>query len=114
MDQRAEPGQPRTPTTTRTATGSARTRWPCSPGCASASSSGRRPAYAADATAAIEDVRPDLVVCSFFAIGAMVAAEGAGIPFDVLFPNTYLLPARGIPPLGLGLAPARGDERAGP
>ena len=65
-------------------------------------------AYAADAAAAIADVRPDLVVCSFFAIGAMVAAEGAGVAFDVLFPNTYLLPARGIPPLGLGLAPARG------
>ena len=69
---------------------------------------GPAPGYAADTTAAIEDVRPDLVVCSFFAIGAMVAAEGAGIPFDVLFPNTYLLPARGIPPVGLGLAPARG------
>ena len=32
----------------------------------------------------------------------------AGVPFDVLFPNAYLLPAPGIPPIGLGLAPARG------
>ena len=61
--------------------------------------------------------RPDLVVCSFFAFGAMVAAEAAGIPFDVLMPNIYLLPARGMPPLGLGLKPAagplgRGRDRA--
>ena len=39
--------------------------------------------------------RPDLVVCSQFAFGAMVAAEAAGIPFDVLMPNIYLLPAEG-------------------
>jgi UDP:flavonoid glycosyltransferase YjiC (YdhE family) len=63
--------------------------------------------YAADVTAAIADVRPDLVVCSFFAIGAMAAAEAAGVDFDVLFPNAYLLPASGIPPFGLGLAPAK-------
>jgi UDP:flavonoid glycosyltransferase YjiC (YdhE family) len=69
---------------------------------------GPAPEYAADTTAAIDDVRPDLVVCSFFAIGAMAAAEAAGLPFDVLFPNAYLLPTPGIPPVGLGLAPARG------
>ena len=27
--------------------------------------------------------------------------------FDVLFPNAYLLPAPGVPPVGLGLAPAK-------
>ena len=43
-----------------------------------------------------------------FALGAMVAAEGAGIPFDMLMPNIYLLPAAGMPPMGLGLQPARG------
>ena len=47
-------------------------------------------------------------MCSFFAYGAMVAAEAAGIPFDVLMPNAYLLPARGMPPLGLGVKPAAG------
>ena len=52
---------------------------------------GPAPAYAADVTSAIADVRPDLVVCSFFAIGAMAAAEAADVPFDVLFPNAYLL-----------------------
>ncbi len=69
---------------------------------------GPAPGYAADVTAAIADHRPDLVVCSFFAYGAMVAAEAAGIPFDVLMPNAYLLPARGMPPLGLGVKPAAG------
>lgn len=69
---------------------------------------GPGPAYAADTLAAIEDVRPDLVVCSFFAVGAMVGAEAAGLPFDVLFPNPYLLPAPGMPPMGLGLQPAKG------
>ena len=96
------------PTTTRTATGSARTRSPCSPGCASASSSGRRRRTPPTPRRRSRTSGRDLVVCSFFAIGAMVAAEAAGVPFDVLFPNAYLLPARGIPPFGLGLAPARG------
>lgn len=69
---------------------------------------GPAPAYAADTTAAIEELRPDLVVTSFFAYGAMVAAEAAGVPFDVLLPNAYLLPAPGMPPFGMGLQPARG------
>lgn len=64
--------------------------------------------YAADTTAAIEEVRPDLVVCSMFSLGSMVAAEAAGVPFDILLPNVYLLPADGMPPFGLGLRPARG------
>ena len=69
---------------------------------------GPAPAYAADTAAAIDELRPDLVVCSMFVIGGMVAAEAAGVPFDVLFPNPYLLPTPGIPPFGLGLRPAKG------
>ncbi|MCX5041955.1 glycosyltransferase [Aldersonia sp. NBC_00410] len=69
---------------------------------------GPAPAYAADTAAAIADVEPDLVVCSMFAMGAMAAAEAARVPFDVLFPNIYLLPAQGQPPMGFGLGPARG------
>jgi MGT family glycosyltransferase len=64
--------------------------------------------YAADAHDAITETRPDLVICSMFCLGAMVAAESAGTPFDVLFPNIYPLPAEGMPPFGLGLRPARG------
>ena len=64
--------------------------------------------YAGDVTAAIADDRPDVVLCSQFALGAMLAAEAAGIPFDVLMPNVYLLSAPGTPPMGMGLRPVRG------
>ena len=43
-----------------------------------------------------------------FCLGGMLAAEAARIPFVVLFPNVYPLPARGLPPFGMGLRPARG------
>ena len=66
------------------------------------------PAYAADFTAVLHEYRPDLAVCSFFALGAMVAAEAAGVRYDVLMPNTYVLPAAGKPPFGLGAQPASG------
>lgn len=35
---------------------------------------------AADLTATLGEHRPDIVVCSFFTVGAMVAAEAADIP----------------------------------
>jgi MGT family glycosyltransferase len=38
----------------------------------------------------------------------MVAAESVALPYDVLLPNAYLLPAPGMPPFGLGLQPATG------
>lgn len=62
--------------------------------------------YADDVLAAIAEVHPDLVVCSTMAPGAMVAAEAAGLPFDVLLPNVYLLPVAGRTPAGMGLRPA--------
>jgi UDP:flavonoid glycosyltransferase YjiC (YdhE family) len=64
--------------------------------------------YARDVIDGIRADRPDLVVVSFFAFGAMVAAEAEGVPFDVLLPNIYPLPAAGMPPFGMGLRPARG------
>ena len=64
--------------------------------------------YAADVDAAIAAHRPDVVLCAQFAFGAMVAAEAAAIPFDVLMPNVYLLPGEGVTPFGLGLRPAKG------
>ena len=69
---------------------------------------GPAPGQAVDTIAAIEVARPDLVVASFFGVGAMIAAESRGIPFDVLIPNVYMLPAPGMPPLGAGMSPARG------
>jgi|GEM_PF-91252 len=69
-----------------------------------------RPAsgYARDVTDAIRANRPDLVAVSFFAFGAMIAAEAENVPFDVLMPNIYPLPAPGLPPFGPGLRPAQG------
>lgn len=69
---------------------------------------GPAPGFASDLTAKMRDRRPDVVVCSFFTIGAMVAAEAAGIPYTVLMANIYGLPAPGMPPLGLGTQPATG------
>lgn len=64
--------------------------------------------YAADLLAAVDEHRPDTVVCSFFSIGAMVAAEAAGLPYVVMMANVYVLPARGMPPFGTGGKPAAG------
>lgn len=64
--------------------------------------------YAADVQEAIADRRPDVVVCSQFAFGAMIGAEAAGVGFVVLMPNIYVAPADGMPPQGLGLTPAKG------
>jgi MGT family glycosyltransferase len=69
---------------------------------------GPAPAYAQDVSHVIREARPDLVACSMFCLGGMVAAEAAGIPFDVVLPNVYPFPAPGLPPFGLGLQPARG------
>jgi UDP:flavonoid glycosyltransferase YjiC (YdhE family) len=70
--------------------------------------SGPAAGYAHDVTRAIRADRPDLVLTSFFAFGAMIAAEATATPFDVLMPNIYPLPASGLPPFGPGFAPARG------
>ncbi len=64
--------------------------------------------YVADVQQAVAEHRPDVVLCSQFAFGAMVAAEAARIPFVVFMPNVYLLPAEGMPPLGMGFKPAKG------
>jgi UDP:flavonoid glycosyltransferase YjiC (YdhE family) len=64
--------------------------------------------YARDVRDAIATERPDLVVTGFFAFGAMIAAEADSVPFDVLMPNIYPLPAPGLPPFGPGLSPAHG------
>ena len=75
-------------------------------------------AQADDAIEAIDEVEPDLVVTSGFASGAMIAAEARGVPFDLLMPNVYVLPAEGMPPFGAGLRPmpgvlGRARDRAG-
>ena len=69
---------------------------------------GPAPHYAADVIAAVDRNRPDRVVCSMFAVGAMVGAEASGISYDVLMPNIYALPAPKLPTFGLGGQPAVG------
>lgn len=69
---------------------------------------GPAPRYADEVMAAIETTRPHLVICSMFCVGAMVAAEAARRPFDVPMANVYPLPAEGMPPFGVGLAPGTG------
>ena len=69
---------------------------------------GPAPRYAQDVLEAIAETVPDLVVCSMFCVGGMLAAEAADIPFDVVIPNIYPFPADGLPPFGMGLRPARG------
>ena len=64
--------------------------------------------YAADVISAVDAHPPNRVVCSMFVVGAMVGAEAACIPYDVLMPNIYVLPARGLPPFGLGGQPPAG------
>ncbi|MCD2443096.1 glycosyltransferase [Agromyces sp. SYSU K20354] len=66
------------------------------------------PGQAADTIAAIDAIRPDLVVASSLALGAMIGAEARRVPFDILIPNAYPLPAKGMPPFGTGMSPARG------
>jgi MGT family glycosyltransferase len=64
--------------------------------------------YAHDVGDVITETRPSAVLCSMFCVGGMIAAEAAGIPFVVVLPNIYPLPAEGMPAFGIGLAPARG------
>jgi len=63
---------------------------------------------AAETGSALRELRPDAVVASFMLLGPQMAAEAAGIPFGVLMPNIYPVPAAGLPPFGTGWQPARG------
>ena len=62
---------------------------------------------AEDTRAQIMADRPDRVVTSFTAFGAMAAAQAADVSFDVLIPNIYPLPVTGLPAMGTGLKPSR-------
>lgn len=65
-------------------------------------------AYAGDVAAAVAAERPDVIVTDYLLLGAYVAAERAGIPLAALIHTIYPLPARGMPPYGMGFQPARG------
>ncbi|MET8422912.1 nucleotide disphospho-sugar-binding domain-containing protein [Nocardia sp. NPDC004860] len=64
--------------------------------------------FARDTADEIDAERPDLVLASFFAFGAMVAAQACEVPFSVLIPGIYPLPVEGGPPPGSGFGKAHG------
>jgi UDP:flavonoid glycosyltransferase YjiC (YdhE family) len=66
------------------------------------------PAWAEQFSAELQKERPDVVVIDFVLLGAIAAAEAAGIPAVVLMHNVMSRPLPGVPPYGPGLLPARG------
>lgn len=68
-------------------------------------------AFAREVDAAVERERPAGAVIDYMLTGAAAGARRAGVPAAGLVHNVYPLPAEGVPPFGMGLAPARG--RAG-
>ena len=68
-------------------------------------------AFAQEVVAAVERERPAGTVIDYMLTGAAAGARQAGVPAAALVHSVYPLPAEGVPPFGMGLAPARG--RAG-
>ncbi len=62
--------------------------------------------YAADTADAINAFHPDVVVPDSFLFGSIIAAQAASLPIALLVPNIWLMPTAGLPPIGLGFAPA--------
>src|SRR3954453_5770710 len=61
----------------------------------------------------IAEIDPDLIVVDTNSYGATVAAKASGRPWAMSLPSLAPLPGKGIPPYGLGMAPARNAlERA--
>jgi MGT family glycosyltransferase len=65
-------------------------------------------AFAEDVLEELGGRATDAVVVDVMLPGAVLGAERAGLPTAVLCHTIYILPAPGIPPVGLGLRPARG------
>jgi len=66
------------------------------------------PAWAENVATELDREPADVVVADFVLLGALAAAEAAGIPAAALVHNTYHRPAPGLPPYGHGFLPARG------
>jgi MGT family glycosyltransferase len=63
--------------------------------------------YAQDTLDEIEAYAPHAVAIMDFTMGAMLAAERAGVPAAVIAPHILMYPVPGRPPVGPGLLPAR-------
>jgi MGT family glycosyltransferase len=76
-------------------------------------------AYAADVREELERRPAAALLTELLLFGPQIAAEAAGIPYVVLNPTVNVVPARGVPPFGLGLMPQtdeaglRRDEELG-
>jgi MGT family glycosyltransferase len=66
------------------------------------------PHWAGETLAALEAFHADMLVADLSIPAALIAGEKLGIARAAYCPNIWLLPTPGIPPLGPGLAPARG------
>lgn len=64
--------------------------------------------FARDVVETLDGAPADVVVWDYLLLGAGVGAERAGVPSAAVIHTVYPLPAPGVPPFGLGLAPARG------
>ena len=65
-------------------------------------------AMAADTAGQIAAFSPEVVIADYFLFGAMIAAQGSGLPVAALVPNIWALPVRGVPPIAAGFPLARG------
>ncbi len=61
-----------------------------------------------DLERALAETGAGVVLVDVLAYGAAIAAERSGVPWALTLPSLLPLPGPGIPPYGLGLAPARG------
>ena len=66
------------------------------------------PAWAENVAEELQTSPTDLIVADFVLLGALVAAEAAGIPAVALMHTVSTRPSAGMPPYGPGWLPARG------
>lgn len=64
--------------------------------------------YAADVLAAIDQMRPDVLVVDWLLLGAAMAGEATGLPTAMICHNPYMVPEPGKPAPGMGFVPMRG------
>ncbi|WP_369070251.1 glycosyltransferase [Kineococcus terrestris] len=65
-------------------------------------------AFSRDTRRVLAERPADVLLANGALLGALAGAESLGVPQVCLMPNIYFAPAPGMPPLGLGLRPARG------
>ena len=74
--------------------------------------------YGRDTLRALDETGADIVLSDMALFGPSMAAESRGIPRIGLMPNIYILPVKGLPPIGsradAGTGSARLPSRLGP